>query len=104
MDEGLCVLTASVSTPDVCGVDMLRSNHGPVIMEVNSSPGLEGIESATGKDVAGMIIDFIAANDAYAPGMQKVDFLRLIAARSEHHSMCCTHLRPWHAQSLRLRP
>jgi ribosomal protein S6--L-glutamate ligase len=47
---------------NVCGVDMLRSNHGPVIMEVNSSPGLEGIESATGKDVAGQIIDFIAAN------------------------------------------
>ena len=47
---------------NVCGVDMLRSNHGPVIMEVNSSPGIEGIEAATGKDVAGMIIDFIAAN------------------------------------------
>lgn len=46
---------------NVCGVDMLRSNHGPVIMEVNSSPGLEGIEAATGKDVAGMIIDFIVA-------------------------------------------
>jgi ribosomal protein S6--L-glutamate ligase len=41
---------------------MLRSNHGPVIMEVNSSPGLEGIESATGKDIAGQIIEFIAAN------------------------------------------
>ena len=47
---------------NVCGVDMLRSNHGPVIMEVNSSPGLEGIEAATGKDVAGMIIEFIEAN------------------------------------------
>ena len=44
---------------NVCGVDMLRSNHGPVIMEVNSSPGLEGIETATGKDVAGQIIGFI---------------------------------------------
>jgi ribosomal protein S6--L-glutamate ligase len=44
---------------NVCGVDMLRSNHGPVIMEVNSSPGLEGIENATGKDIAGMIIEFI---------------------------------------------
>ena len=43
-----------------CGVDILRSNHGPVVMEVNSSPGLEGIEAATKKDVAGMIIDFIA--------------------------------------------
>ena len=43
----------------VAGVDMLRSNHGPVIMEVNSSPGLEGIEAATGKDIAGMMIDFM---------------------------------------------
>ncbi|KUO56310.1 MAG: ribosomal protein S6 modification protein [Sphingomonadales bacterium BRH_c3] len=47
---------------NVCGVDMLRSNHGPVIMEVNSSPGLEGIEKATGKDVAGLIIKFIEEN------------------------------------------
>jgi ribosomal protein S6--L-glutamate ligase len=44
---------------NVCGVDMLRSNHGPVVMEVNSSPGLEGIETATGIDVAGKIIEFI---------------------------------------------
>lgn len=42
-----------------CGVDMLRSNHGPVVMEVNSSPGLEGIEGATGKDIAGMVIEHI---------------------------------------------
>jgi ribosomal protein S6--L-glutamate ligase len=47
---------------NVCGVDMLRSNHGPVIMEVNSSPGLEGIEAASGKDIAGMIIKFIEEN------------------------------------------
>jgi ribosomal protein S6--L-glutamate ligase len=46
----------------VCGVDMLRSNHGPVVMEVNSSPGLEGIETATGIDVAGAIIKFIESN------------------------------------------
>ena len=44
---------------NVAGVDLLRSNHGPVVMEVNSSPGLEGIENATEKDVAGMIIKFI---------------------------------------------
>ena len=44
---------------NVCGVDMLRSNHGPVIMEVNSSPGLEGIEQATGMDIAGKIISFM---------------------------------------------
>ena len=44
---------------NVCGVDMLRSNHGPVVMEVNSSPGLEGVEKATNIDVAGKIIEFI---------------------------------------------
>ncbi|EEE45741.1 MULTISPECIES: 30S ribosomal protein S6--L-glutamate ligase [Stappiaceae] len=44
---------------NVCGVDMLRSNHGPVIMEVNSSPGLEGVEKATGLDIAGKIIEYM---------------------------------------------
>ncbi len=47
---------------NVAGVDILRSNHGPVVMEVNSSPGLEGIEKATGKDLAGMIIQFLENN------------------------------------------
>jgi ribosomal protein S6--L-glutamate ligase len=46
----------------VAGVDILRSNHGPVVMEVNSSPGLEGIEKATGKDVARQIIEYIEKN------------------------------------------
>lgn len=44
----------------MCGVDILRSNNGPVVMEVNSSPGLEGIEMATGKDVAKMVFEYIA--------------------------------------------
>jgi len=44
---------------NVCGVDMLRANHGAVVMEVNSSPGLEGVEKATGKDIAGSIIQFL---------------------------------------------
>ncbi len=47
---------------NVAGVDLLRSNHGPVVMEVNSSPGLEGIEGATGKDIAGEIVRFIEKN------------------------------------------
>ena len=47
---------------NVAGVDLLRSNHGPVVMEVNSSPGLDGIENATGKDIAGMMIAFIEKN------------------------------------------
>ncbi len=46
----------------VAGVDLLRSNHGPVVMEVNSSPGLEGIETATEVDVSGKIIEFLEKN------------------------------------------
>jgi ribosomal protein S6--L-glutamate ligase len=47
---------------NVAGVDLLRSNHGPVVLEVNSSPGLEGIETATKKDIAGMMIEYIERN------------------------------------------
>ncbi len=43
----------------VCGVDMLQSSRGPLVMEVNSSPGLQGIEAATGKDIAGKIIEYL---------------------------------------------
>ncbi len=46
----------------VAGVDLLRSNHGPVVMEVNSSPGLEGIEKVAEIDVASKIIEYIAKN------------------------------------------
>lgn len=46
----------------VAGVDVLRSNHGPVVIEVNSSPGLEGIEKATEIDIAGKIIEYIEKN------------------------------------------
>jgi ribosomal protein S6--L-glutamate ligase len=53
---------AKIMGLNVAGVDLLRSNHGPVVMEVNSSPGLEGIEAATGKDVASLIIQFIEKN------------------------------------------
>ncbi len=53
---------AKVMGLNVCGVDILQSKHGPVVMEVNSSPGLEGIETATNKDIAGLIYDFIEVN------------------------------------------
>jgi ribosomal protein S6--L-glutamate ligase len=61
-ERSTAVRAAKVMGLNVCGVDILRSNHGPVVMEVNSSPGLEGIENSTGKDVAGMIIEFIEKN------------------------------------------
>jgi ribosomal protein S6--L-glutamate ligase len=44
---------------NVCGVDMLRARRGPVVMEVNSSPGIEGMEAASGVDVASAIIAFL---------------------------------------------
>lgn len=58
-ERATAVNAAKVMGLNVCGVDILQSSHGPVVMEVNSSPGLEGIEQATNKDVAGMIFDFI---------------------------------------------
>jgi ribosomal protein S6--L-glutamate ligase len=47
---------------NVCGVDMVQSNHGPLVLEVNSSPGLEGIEEASGLDVARRIIGYVEQN------------------------------------------
>ena len=44
---------------NVAGVDLLRSDHGPVVVEVNSSPGLEGIEQTTGRDVAKAMLEFL---------------------------------------------
>ena len=62
LERETAVSAARTMGLNVCGVDILRSNHGPVVMEVNSSPGLEGIEKASGKDIAGMIIKFIEDN------------------------------------------
>lgn len=53
------VAAAKAMGLSVAGVDLLRSKRGPLVMEVNSSPGLEGIETATGKDIAGMIVEHI---------------------------------------------
>lgn len=61
-ERSTAVRAAKIMGLNVCGVDILRANHGPVVMEVNSSPGLEGIEDATGLDVSGKIIDFIEKN------------------------------------------
>ncbi len=58
-ERSTAVRAAKIMGLNVCGVDLLRSNHGPVVMEVNSSPGLKGIEQASGKDVASLIISFL---------------------------------------------
>jgi ribosomal protein S6--L-glutamate ligase len=61
-ERSTALLAARIMGLNVAGVDLLRSNRGPVVMEVNSSPGLEGIEKASGKDIAAEIIEFIEEN------------------------------------------
>jgi ribosomal protein S6--L-glutamate ligase len=55
------IRAARVLGLNVAGVDLLRSRRGPLVLEVNSSPGLEGIEGATREDVAGAIVDYVDA-------------------------------------------
>ena len=61
-ERATAVRAARIMGLNVAGVDILRSHHGALVMEVNSSPGLEGIEAATNKDVAGMVVKFIESN------------------------------------------
>lgn len=56
------ILAAKSMGLNVCGVDLLRADEGPVVMEVNSSPGLEGIEQSTKVDVASQIVEFLEKN------------------------------------------
>lgn len=70
-ERALAVKAAKVMGLDVAGVDLVRSAHGPLVLEVNSSPGLEGIETATGKDVAGAIIDYIEKDSKKGPNKLK---------------------------------
>jgi ribosomal protein S6--L-glutamate ligase len=61
-ERTIAVRAARTLGLNVCGVDMLRSKGGPLVVEVNSSPGIEGLEKATGIDVAGLMIDFLERN------------------------------------------
>ncbi|CAG7604877.1 RimK family alpha-L-glutamate ligase [Leucobacter soli] len=63
--EQVAVRAAQIMGLRVAGVDMLEGDDGPLVMEVNSSPGLQGIEQATGLDVAGAIVDYIANQVAF---------------------------------------
>jgi ribosomal protein S6--L-glutamate ligase len=63
----MAVHAAAVMGLGIAGVDLLRSRRGPLVLEVNSSPGLEGIEAATGIDVAGAIIEHVAGKSAVRP-------------------------------------
>jgi ribosomal protein S6--L-glutamate ligase len=73
-ERSTAVRAAKTMGLKVAGVDILRSNHGPVVMEVNSSPGLEGIEAATNVDVAGKIIDFVDKNAAKGKTRDRIQY------------------------------
>jgi ribosomal protein S6--L-glutamate ligase len=61
-ERATAVRAAATLGLNVCGVDMLRSRRGPVVLEVNSSPGIEGLEKASGVDVADPMIEFLERN------------------------------------------
>jgi ribosomal protein S6--L-glutamate ligase len=61
-ERGAAVKAARTVGLNVAGVDLLQSDRGPLVLEVNSSPGLEGIEKASEVDVAGRVIEFIEDN------------------------------------------
>jgi len=67
-EQATAVRAAASLGLGIAGVDLIRSNRGPLVLEVNSSPGLEGIEAATGVDIAGRIIDFVTAAQQPAVG------------------------------------
>jgi ribosomal protein S6--L-glutamate ligase len=61
-EREMAVKAARTLGLNVCGVDMLRSKNGPLVVELNSSPGIEGLEKASGVDVAGLMIEFLERN------------------------------------------
>ena len=73
-EQNTAIRAAKAMGLKIAGVDLLRSNHGPVVMEVNSSPGLEGIEKATGINVAGKIIEFVAKNAAETDDSDRIKY------------------------------
>lgn len=72
IEKSVAVKAATAMGLSVAGVDILQSSRGPLILEVNSSPGLEGIERATGVDIAAKIVDYIEMNQPKGKGVVKL--------------------------------
>ena len=70
-EKSMALAAAKAMGLGVCGVDMIPSDRGPLVMEVNSSPGLEGIEKATGVDIAGKIMNYIEQSVSPLPDNKK---------------------------------
>lgn len=70
-EKSAAIIAAKKMGLGVAGVDMLQSSRGPLILEVNSSPGLEGIENATGINIAGKIVEYLERNSGKKSKIQK---------------------------------
>jgi ribosomal protein S6--L-glutamate ligase len=70
-EEKVAIKAAKAIGLSICGVDMMRSNRGPLVLEVNSSPGF-GIEQVTGRDVASKIIEYVERNAKQRPRKDRV--------------------------------
>ena len=75
-EEEVALRAAKLLGLGVAGVDLIRSRRGPLILEVNASPGLEGIEAASGVDIAGSIIEHVAKGAKRTPTSHAHAFLR----------------------------
>jgi ribosomal protein S6--L-glutamate ligase len=73
LEKSVAIKAAAALGLSVAGVDMLPSSRGPLILEVNSSPGLEGIEKATGVDIAGKIVEYIERNQPKKRSTAKIN-------------------------------
>uniref|UniRef100_UPI0040483901 30S ribosomal protein S6--L-glutamate ligase n=1 Tax=Roseivirga sp. TaxID=1964215 RepID=UPI0040483901 len=73
IEKSVAIKAAAALGLSVAGVDMLPSSRGPLVLEVNSSPGLEGIEKATGVDIAGKIVEYIERNQPKKRNTAKIN-------------------------------
>ena len=71
-EKNIAIKAAAAMGLNVAGVDMIPSSRGPLVLEVNSSPGLEGIEMATKKDIAGTVVKYIESRVNLKPKTDKV--------------------------------
>ena len=81
-EEADCAVRAAKTLGlEVAGVDLIRSKRGPLVLEVNSSPGIEGIEEASGKDVAGLIIQYVTQQAKLRPSQKRPPVVKKAAKK-----------------------
>ncbi len=95
------ILAARIFNLSVAGVDLLESSSGPMVMEVNSSPGLEGIEAATGVDVAGEIVKLVESRVRFGEGETRLEEMLRLREGYAVASLPLAHLPQYHRKRLK---